>query len=85
MRQRIEPDYQALVRRLLSGGYTTVTLAREVGLSQAAISRVSTGKQRGLTAPAAMALIELAGGRIELPPADAPVPVPAPAAEPAAA
>jgi plasmid maintenance system antidote protein VapI len=61
-------DYRALALRLLrAGGYTTVTLAKEIGLSQAAVSRLSTGKQSTVTADAALRLIRLAGGTVELP------------------
>lgn len=60
-------DYPALVRGLLAAGHSTVRLAAEVGVSQPAISRLANGKQQSLGADAALRLIELAGGRVELP------------------
>jgi plasmid maintenance system antidote protein VapI len=68
MRERMsDVDFPALVRQLLASGHTTVRLAAELGVSQPAISRLATGKQRSLGANAALRLIELAGGRVQLP------------------
>lgn len=68
MCSRIQPiDYQQLARRLLAGGYTTVTLARALGVSQPTVSRLATGKHRSLAAHAALKLIVLAGGSVTLP------------------
>lgn len=64
-------DYSALVRRLLASGRTTVALAAELGVSQPAVSRLASGKQRALHADAALRLIEIAGGSVVLPEAPA--------------
>ena len=66
-KRKSDVDYRAMAVALLQSGHNTVTLARELGLSQASVSRLSSGKQSTLTADAALRLIRLAGGTIELP------------------
>jgi plasmid maintenance system antidote protein VapI len=65
MQKRI--DFSALARRLLASGYSTYALARELGVSQAAVSRMATGRTRAVSADAAVGLIYLAGGSVTLP------------------
>lgn len=71
MHQRI--DLQALARHLIANGYTTSALGAAIGLSQASVSRLAAGKQLAVRHDAALNLITLAGGRIELPAELAPV------------
>ena len=73
MRQRNDPatDYGAMARQVLRSGYTTSRLAAELGVSQPAVSRLANGHQRTLGVDAALRLIRIAGGRVELPPLDA--------------
>jgi transcriptional regulator with XRE-family HTH domain len=66
MPQRI--DFAALAARLLQRGYTTRALASQIGLSQPAVSRLATRRTKTLGADAAVALIRLAGGTVEVPP-----------------
>lgn len=62
-------DFGAVARSLLSQGYSTRTLGEKVGLSQPSVSRLASGRTRNMSSEAAVRLIYLAGGRIELPPA----------------
>lgn len=61
-------DFQQLAKLVLATGLTTKELGLRIGLSQPAISRLATGKTKGLSGTAAVRLIELAGGQIALPP-----------------
>lgn len=66
MLQRI--DYAALARRLLRGrARTTRSLAAELGLSQAAVSRLANGKTGVVSADVGVALIRMAGGTVQVP------------------
>lgn len=68
MRQGItkEFDLRPLACALLSRGYTTAALGRAIGLSQAAVSRFTSGKTDSIGADPALRLIVLAGGKVEL-------------------
>ena len=59
---------QAITRHLLSRpGYSQHRLARELGISQAALSRLAAGAGKETLASTAFKLIEAAGGRVVLP------------------
>jgi plasmid maintenance system antidote protein VapI len=60
-------DLAALAKRLLAGGYTTKGLGEAIGLSQPAAWRLASGKTKDVSASVALRLIELAGGRVEMP------------------
>lgn len=66
MRERI--NLSAIARDLLSRGvFTTKSLGLAIGLSQASVSRLCTGKTESINSDSAFRLVELAGGRIEPP------------------
>jgi transcriptional regulator with XRE-family HTH domain len=65
MLQRI--DFGLLARRVLATGYTTASLGRAIGLSQPSVWRLANGKTGTVSADVAMQLIQLAGGRVEIP------------------
>lgn len=69
MHQRIDdqPDYASMVKALLEGGHTTHSLAMALGLSQPSVSRLATGRTSELGGNAAVKLIRLAGGEVNLP------------------
>lgn len=60
-------DFSALARHALEMGFTTRGLGLRIGLSQPAVSRLTTGRTREIGAHAALGLIRLVGGRVELP------------------
>lgn len=65
-------DFPRLAAWLVkSGRFTTASLGREIGLSQPAVSRLATGKTSDIGAAAALRLIRVAGGRVEVPEFDA--------------
>lgn len=70
MRPRIisPADVQAWARHLLSQGRTTKALGLELGVSQPTVSRLATGKTAMLRPEATLRLLELAGGKVQLPP-----------------
>jgi hypothetical protein len=68
MRQGItqEFDLRPLARALLTRGHTTASLGHAIGLSQAAVSRFTSGKTHSIGSSPALRLIVLAGGKVEL-------------------
>lgn len=60
-------DFGAFARAILASGYTTRQLGAAVGLSQPSVSRLATGKTADVSATVGLRLIQLAGGRVELP------------------
>lgn len=63
----IIPDYPAILAKLIQAGHTTRSIGMCIGLSQPSVSRLATGRTARMNANAAFRLIEMAGGRIELP------------------
>jgi predicted transcriptional regulator len=57
-----------MVAQLIKAGHTTKSIGAEIGLSQPSVSRLATGRTGRLNADAALRLIALAGGRVDLPP-----------------
>jgi predicted XRE-type DNA-binding protein len=56
-----------MVAHLIRGGHTTKSIGAAIGLSQPSVSRLATGRTGRLNADAALRLIELAGGKVDLP------------------
>jgi transcriptional regulator with XRE-family HTH domain len=65
MLQRI--DYPRLAAVLLARGYTTASLARELGMTQPSVSRLARGLTRSVRGDVALKLITLAGGSVVAP------------------
>jgi len=66
MHQRI--DFAALARRVLEAkGFSTYQLARELEISQPAVSRLAGGRTKSISADVAVGLIYLSGGSVVLP------------------
>lgn len=63
-------DYRSIAQQLIERGYTTQSIAKAIGVSQPSVSRLGSGKTAALGADAAVRLIVLAGGRVQLPNGD---------------
>ena len=59
-------NFSTLARKALDGR-TTAEVGRLIGLSQPSVSRLANGRTADVAASVGVRLIELVGGRIELP------------------
>lgn len=57
-----------LVRRLQAAGHSQRAIAEHVGVDQSTICRIATGATKSISFEAGQRLLELAGGKVVLPP-----------------